>query len=233
MVASTWGWDTPFMLSHFASKVLISVFGSTLVTTFFFRKELVKTFNPVNNRTRTRKPEPLWLVAIHLAFMATTIIHSHHMVFFIPLFLLFLGFCVVTKEYQDEIKIKESLLVAFFLGGLVTLGKLQDWWLQPILSSLSPTTLFIGATGLTAFTDNAALTYLGTLVGDLSDTAKYLLVAGAVTGGGLTVIANAPNPAGYNILQGSFEKDGISAWRLFIAALPYTLFTAMLFLALP
>jgi hypothetical protein len=56
--------------------------------------------------------------------------------------------------------------------------------------------MYFGATALTAITDNAALTYLGSLVEGVSDQLKYALVAGAVSGGGLTVIANAPNPAG-------------------------------------
>lgn len=233
MVAGPWGWDTAFMLTHFGTKVLCSILVSTFLTALFFKKGLMRSFSEEKQSYQQPRKEPLWVVLVHLMFMSITIVHSHHIVFIVPLFLLFLGFCVVTNEYQDELKIKESLLVAFFLGGLVTLGKLQDWWLQPILSGLEPVVLFLGAIGLTAVTDNAALTYLGTLVGDLSDHAKYMLVAGAITGGGLTVIANAPNPAGYSILQGSFEKDGISALRLFVSALPYTILTAILFLALP
>ena len=49
---------------------------------------------------------------------------------------------------------------------------------------------------MTAITDNAALTCLVSLITGLSDQAKTMLMAGAVAGGGLTVIANAPNPAG-------------------------------------
>jgi predicted cation transporter len=164
--------------------------------------------------------------------MGITIFHSHHVVFFVPVFLIFLGWCQVSKEFQDEIKIKESLLVAFFLGGLVTLGKLQDWWLQPTLASLEPKTLFFGAMGLTAFTDNAALTYLGTLVPTLTPEAKYFLLAGAVSGGGLTVIANAPNPAGNSLLKDSFGEAGISPLGLFLGALPYTIVIALWFLFL-
>ena len=134
--------------------------------------------------------------------------------------------------YQDELRIKESLLVGFFLGGLVTLGKLQDWWLQPVLSSLGDTAMFWGALSLTALTDNAALTYLGTLVTHLGDSVKYALVAGAVAGGGLTVIANAPNPAGYGLLRECFGEDGISPAGLLLGALPYTLLAAAAFLLL-
>jgi molybdate transport system substrate-binding protein len=91
--------------------------------------------------------------------------------------------------------------VAFFLAGLVVLGGLQQLVAAAALTGMEPLALFFGATALTAITDNAALTYLGSLVEGVSDEFKYALVAGAVAGGGLTVIANAPNPAGVAILQ--------------------------------
>ena len=114
-------------------------------------------------------------------------------------------------------------MVAFFLAGLVVLGGQQQWWLQEVLSRMNETTLFYGAAALTAITDNAALTYLGSLVDGVSDDYKYSLVAGAVAGGGLTVIANAPNPAGFAILKDNFEDQSIGALGLFAAALPPTL----------
>jgi predicted cation transporter len=123
-------------------------------------------------------------------------------------------------------------MVGFFLGGLVVLGGVQAWWLQPLLQRLSDLGLYLGATGLTAITDNAALTYLGSLV-DLTDSAKYSLVAGAVSGGGLTVIANAPNPAGYGILKDSFTDGTISPVGLFLAALIPTIIVMLCFLFLP
>ncbi len=227
MVAGPWGWDTPFMLKTFGWKAMAGVVTSTLLTTSFFYKELkgILVQNP-NASHHT----PIWISLSHLAFLTLTVYHSHHMAFFVPLFLLFLGWCAVTKEFQEELKLKESLLVAFFLGGLVTLGTLQGWWLKPLIAGLSEPVLYMGALGLTAVTDNAALTYLGTLVPELSDSAKYFLVAGAVTGGGLTVIANAPNPAGYGILHSSFGEDGISPLYLFLGALPATLIAFLLFL---
>ena len=90
----------------------------------------------------------------------------------------------------------------------MTLGNVQQWWLQEVLTKMSSLVLFYGAAALTAITDNAALTYLGSLV-ELSDSSKYYLVAGAVAGGGLTVIANAPNPAGFGILKSSFGEGGL------------------------
>jgi hypothetical protein len=138
-------------------------------------------------------------------------------------FLMFLAFYKVTSEFHDKLKLTESLMVAAFLGGLVTLGGMQAWWLQPLLNSLGELPLFLGATALTGITDNAALTYLGSLVEGLSDGAKYALLAGAVAGGGLTVIANAPNPAGYGILKGTFGEEGVNPIKLLVAALPFTL----------
>ena len=226
MVARPWGWDTTFMLLHFGDRAVVSILVSTLATAFFFRAELraLDAKGPDSSAIAPRMP--WWMSGSHIFFIALTVLHSHHMSFFIPLFLMFLGWAAVSKEFQDELRIRESLLVAFFLGGLVTLGQLQAWWLQPTLMAMSDGVLFWGAIALTAVTDNAALTYLGTLVPTLSDGAKLALVGGAVTGGGLTVIANAPNPAGSSILSGNFGEDGISPLGLFVAALPYTLLAA-------
>jgi hypothetical protein len=201
----------------------------TATTALVFRREL-ETPGVAERRPIGKSRVPAWIVVVQLVFMAGAVFHSHHVSFFLPLFLFFIGWCSVTKEYQDELRIKESLLVGFFLGGLVVLGKMQDWWLQPLLAGLGDLPLFWGTLSLTAITDNAALTYLGTLVPTLSDSAKYALVAGAVAGGGLTVIANAPNPAGYGLLRESFGEEGISPLGLFLGALPFTLLAAAAFL---
>ena len=87
----------------------------------------------------------------------------------------------------------------------------------------------LAATGLTAFNDNSAITYLSTLVPNFSEGAKYAVVAGAVAGGGLTVIANAPNPAGQSILKHHFEH-GVSALYLLAGALVPTLVALLIFL---
>jgi Na+/H+ antiporter NhaD/arsenite permease-like protein len=110
------------------------------------------------------------------------------------------------------------------------LGGLQQWWLEKALADVSPTLIYFISTGLTAITDNAALTYLGSLVSGVSDEFKYALVAGAVTGGGLTVIANAPNPAGLSVLKGSFRDQAVSPVRLFLHALPPTCVAMLAFL---
>lgn len=231
MVAGKWGWGMAHMAKMFGYKAAISCIVSALSMAFLFKKELAGDFQ-LKKETGNKMAPPVWIYLMHLAFLALVVLTAHHMVVFMGLFLFFLGFTTVTQEYQDTIKVKESLMVGFFLAGLVVLGTLQKWWLQPLISSMSDQVLYFGATGLTAITDNAALTYLGSLV-ELTDSAKYFLVAGAVTGGGLTVIANAPNPAGFGVLKDSFGKDGISPMGLLLGALYPTVIAILCFEILP
>ena len=167
------------------------------------------------------------MVVLHLVFLGIVVLFAHHPVMFLGVFLFFLGVAQAYERHQDRLILREGLLVGFFLAGLVVMGGQQQWWLQPILLSMSNDAVFFGATILTAFTDNAALTYLGSLVEGLSDGFKYALVAGAVTGGGLTIIANAPNPAGVAMLRGHFEDESINPLGLFLGALPPTILAAL------
>lgn len=177
-------------------------------------------------------PVPWWVTAVHVVFMGWTIFNAHHPELFVAAMLFFLGFTVVTSSYQNRIDLKPPLLVGFFLAGLVVHGGLQGWWIEPVLGSLGEVPLMISATILTAFNDNAAITYLSTLVPNFSDELKYSVVAGAVAGGGLTVIANAPNPAGQSLLKKHFE-NGVSPAKLLLAALAPTAIVWLMFLLLP
>ena len=173
-------------------------------------------------------PVPVWVTIVHVFFMAWTILNAHHPEMFIPGMLFFLGFAEVTKPFQNRIDLKPALLVGFFLGGLVIHGGVQGWWIAPILGNLSEIPLMLGATLLTAFNDNAAITFLSTLVPDLTDSLKYSVVAGAVAGGGLTIIANAPNPAGVSILKKYFNNEvspgGILAGAVVPTAIVWLIF---------
>ena len=169
-------------------------------------------------------------MAVHLLFLAGVVLGSHHPATFLSLLMFFIGYTEAYKRHQDPLMIKEGLMVGFFLAGLVVLGGQQGWWLQDLLASLDPLVLYWGAAALTAITDNAALTYLGSLVSGTSETWRYMLVAGAVTGGGLTVIANAPNPAGFALLKRYFPDGAISPVKLLLAAAIPTLIAACMFL---
>ncbi len=230
MVAAKWGWGLDFMLSMFGWKAALAIFINALAASWIFRKVLLSMDDLKDDYEIGRVP-PL-VMLIHLSALVLVVIFSHHPVVFMGLFLFFLGFTEAYHRYQSPLMLREGLLVAFFLAGLVVLGGMQKWWLGPILSSLNSAMLFIGATMLTAITDNAALTYLGSLVEDISDASKYALVTGAVTGGGLTVIANAPNPVSFSLLKNTFEHQSINPLMLFVYALPPTVIAACCFVFL-
>jgi hypothetical protein len=225
MVAGTWNWDIIFMLENFGWRSAIAVFINAIIITVVFRSQL----DAIKFKNLSEDFVPFSLTFIHLLFLLGVVIFAHHPAIFMSLFLFFLGLTTAYKHFQSELILKEALLVAFFLAGLVVIGGVQQWWLQPVLVSMSDNAVYFGATILTAFTDNAALTYLGSLVEGLSEPFKVSLVAGAVTGGGLTVIANAPNPAGISILKKHFEESSISPLGLLLGAIPPTIVAIILF----
>jgi len=227
MVAAKWGWDSVFMATTFGWKACAAVLVNATAVTFLLRKHLDDTAADMPKQGDIRVPP--WVSAIHLAFLVAVVVFAHHPVIFLGVFLFFLGFTQAYSQYQSPLILKEGLLVGFFLAGLVVLGGMQQWWLQPIVSSLEPTAMFFGAIALTAITDNAALTYLGSLIEGLSDEAKYMLVAGAVVGGGLTVIANAPNPAGVALLRDGFNDGSIGIGGMLLGALLPTMVAALFF----
>jgi hypothetical protein len=238
MVARQWDWSTPFMLSHFGWRAVLAIAVSTTGYFLVFRREFAvlatRTAAPDVDVPEDEEPGaallpvPAWLTAVHVAFMMWTVFTSHYPALFVATFLVFLGFARATTAYQSRIDLKSPLLVGFFLGGLVIHGGLQAWWISPVLASLSQTPLFLMSTVLTAFNDNALITYLASLVPTLDEPLKIAVVEGAVTGGGLTVIANAPNPAGQALLS-RFFGGAISPAGLLLGALPPTLVVIAVF----
>jgi Na+/H+ antiporter NhaD/arsenite permease-like protein len=226
MVAKTWDWSSWYMLTHFGWRSATAVIINTIIVTFLFRKELRAVSLP---ELKTQGNVPWLMVAIHLLLLFVIVFFSHYPPVFLGAFLFFMGLATAYPKHQDHLILREGLMVAFFLAGLVTLGGQQIWWLTEMLHRMDATSVYYGATALTAVTDNAALTYLGSLVEGLTDEFKYALVAGAVTGGGLTVIANAPNPAGMSILRGNFVGATVNPLWLFVSATPPTLITILAF----
>lgn len=256
MVAGTWHWNMPTMFTHFGWRAILGIIIATTIYYIVFKKNFATLSAKANalaaESTAEPEPAPAWITCVHLAFVAWTVLTLHHPAFFIAGFLFFIAFTMATHHHQYEIKLKSPILVGFFLAGLVTHGGLQAWWISPVLSALAEVPLFIGATVLTAFNDNAAITYLASQVPAFSPDVfvagqwvsktgtaltnaqglEYAVLAGAVTGGGLTVIANAPNPAGQSILSGFFKND-ISPMKLLLGALFPTLVMAVMFMVLP
>jgi hypothetical protein len=223
MVAGKWGWGLSHMLLYFGWKAVFGVLAANALYYFGFVRELRTLSQLPNESSELEAPLPWRIVAVHLLFIAWTVLIAHYTALVVLGFLFFLAFVEATERHQETINLRAPLLVGFFLAALVVHGGAQGWWIGPVLRGLGEWPLMIGATLLTAVNDNAAITYLASLVPDFSEALKYAVVAGAVAGGGLTVIANAPNPAGQSILQKHFGEEGVSPLKLFLAALAPTL----------
>ena len=259
MVAAPWNWDMSFMASNFGWKAALGILISNVIYFIIFRSQFAKMGkqDEVEASTNFHTPEvqtlkpgqisheefearwserevpiPWWVTLVHIFFLAWTVYTAHYPALFIPGLLFFLGFLSLTATHQNKMELKGPIMVGFFLGGLIIHGGLQAWWIAPVLGSLAELPLMLTATALTAVNDNAAITYLATLVPNLAEASKYAVVAGAVTGGGLTVIANAPNPAGQSIL-GRFFENGVNPLKLLIAALIPTIIMGICFMVLP
>jgi hypothetical protein len=230
MVARVWEWDTGFMLAQFGWRAALAIVISTLVYYAAFRREFralgARPARPIE--AASTLATPWWITVVYVLFLVWTVANAHYPVLFILGFLFFIGFDRATAAYSTLTDFKTPLLVGFFLAGLVVHGGLQAWWIAPVLASLNDTGLFLAATFLTAFNDNALITYLATLVPDLDPQLKVAVVQGAVTGGGLTVIANAPNPAGQALLARFFSGAVHPLW-LFAGAVVPTVVAAVVF----
>lgn len=232
LAASAWKWDMPFMAQNFGWKAVIAIIVSNILYWLIFRKE----FNDLRQAQggvadqEDRRTVPSSITVIHLLFLAWTVANAHYPVLVVLGFLFFLAFVSATRHHQQGIALRPPLLVGFFLASLVIHGGCQSWWIGPVLKELSQWPLMICATVLTAFNDNAAITYLATLVPGFPDVSRYAVMAGAVTGGGLTVIANAPNPAGQSILASRFGEGGISPLGLLLGAIVPTVIVGLAFM---
>jgi hypothetical protein len=223
MIAAKWDWHLGTVFFNIGWKMLTAILVNNFVYFLFFKKEfqdLARAEAGARHDQPLEEKVPMHVTFIHLAFLAWTVFTAHYPALFIGGFLFFLGFVEATKHYQSEVTLRSPLLVGFFLAALVIHGGCQAWWIEPLLTSanLPEWALMLGATVLTSFNDNAAITFLASQAPGLTDFAKYAVVAGAVAGGGLTVIANAPNPAGQSILGHHFA-GGVSPAKLALAAL--------------
>jgi hypothetical protein len=230
MVAAKWSWSSADVFRQFGEAAIASILLSNLAYLLVFRKELLALRASPAAAEAPTAPIPAWVTSVHLLLMVWTVVMlaGHHPVLMMGGFLVFLAFTVATPQWQDQVRLRGPLLVGFFLAGLVVLGGTQGWWISPVLVRLDEKALMAVATFLTAFNDNAAITYLASQVpalsasGPLADALRHSVLAGALAGGGMTVIANAPNPAGQSILAGHFG-EGVSPMKLALWALGPTL----------
>jgi hypothetical protein len=239
MIAQKWNFGLGFMFINFGLKAIVGIFIANAIYFFAFKKQFKALADDSADSNRRilwadrEDPIPFMVTFMHLAFLGWTVLSAHYPPLFIAGFMFFIGFTQATGHHQNDVSMKSPLLVGFFLSGLVIHGKCQAWWIEPLITSIdNGYILMIGSTVLTAFNDNAAITFLASQAPGLSIGAKYAILAGAVTGGGLTVIANAPNPAGQSIL-GKYFEGGVAPLKLLTAAIVPTIIMGACFMLIP
>ena len=233
MVAAKWDWGFGYMFAHFGWKAIVGILLANALFFAAFRKELLSMRAGHDATVEDGQPAPPFITIVHLLAIVWTVLNAHYPALVIFGLLFFLAFVVATERHQSAINLRSPMLVGFFLAALVIHGGCQRWWIAPVLGDLAKWPLMIGSVLLTAFNDNAAITYLATLVPGFTEELKFAVVAGAIAGGGLTVIANAPNPAGQSILQSEFGDDGINPLGLLLAALIPTIIMGAAFMLFP
>ena len=134
MVAGRWGWDMTHMLTHFGWKATAGIVAANLLYFLAFRSEFRRlNAEPRETAEVDGSPLPVWVTAVHMAFLIWTVMNSHAPVLFIGGFLFYLAFTQATEHHQDDLRLRPALLVGFFLAGLVVHGGLQGWWIGPVL----------------------------------------------------------------------------------------------------
>jgi len=235
VLAHCWHWTMSDMFIDFGWKAVLGILISNLLYWRYFKNELhllgvrrqaVRVFSTYSSKQEA--PIPLWITIIHILFMGFIVLVSHYPAIFIATFLFFIGFHQATRAHQYGIRLARPLLVGLFLAGLVIHGGLQGWWVVDLLHEMNPLSVMGVAIALTGFNDNTMISYLSTLVPNWGDVYQYAVFTGVIAGGGLTVIANAPNPAGYAILKKHFDK-GIRPLYLLLGALIPTLILYIIF----
>lgn len=238
MVASVWGWGGMEVFRQFGVAAVATLLLANVVYFVWFRRELFALGQAGDAGPAEEAAPPRWLSALHVAVLAGAVaaFSFHQVGTMLGCLLAFFVLRAVTARWQDaSLGLRGPAMVGLFLAGLVVLGGFQGWWIGPLIGRAGESGLLWAAVGLTAFNDNAAITYLAAQVPALAEPGaaalRHALVAGALAGGGLTVLANAPNPAGLSIL-GRFFPEGVSPWRLAVWALLPTLIAVATFLFL-
>ncbi|MEZ5315595.1 MAG: putative Na+/H+ antiporter [Chlamydiales bacterium] len=231
IVANKWDWSWSYMFTRFGWKGMLGIFISTSLYYLFFRHEFKSRRFPkilVPLKKKETRSTPLWITLIHLCFLVLIVITGEITLIFLGIFLLFLGFWKATTFYQTPLHLQSAVLVGFFFASLIIHGELQSWWIIPLMQNLN----YFGAMGvsflLSAFMDNAVISYITLELPKYDDLKHYLVIVGAMSAGSLTVIANAPNPVGHALLRGSFNGK-ISFFFLFLGGVMPALIYLFLF----
>lgn len=234
LVATQENWNTGYTIVRFGWKAIMILLINNSLYYYFFKKHFAKDSSSIAVLLAKEQKEspPLWLTMIHLLFLAGIVLSSEYPPIFLGIFFLFLGVHKATSHYQGReqgpLNLKPAIFVGFFFASLLIHGELQSWWAVRFLQNIGFAQGLLISTLLSSVVDNAVVLYFLDQIKPLSEAALYAIVVGALSSGGLTLMANAPNLIGYSNLR-VFFGGKISLVALFLAALPLTLISLFVF----
>lgn len=224
--------EQEFVIRHFSWKAVIAIFLSTTTYYLMFRKEFDHFPKVVKNASIADERVPIWLICLHVLFVAAIMSVRSVPLLMIGILILYLGLHQFTIFYQNSIRVTKVCCVGLFYAGLLILGGLQEWWMLVIMHRMSDFGYMFTSYILSMFLDNVLVNYLVHNLSVATDCFLYLVIAGCMSAGGVTILANAPNIVGYLIIKPFFPTSPVSLGRLFVFALGPSLIALMTFWAL-
>ena len=116
MVASKWGWDVPFMFSNFGWRATLGIIIATALYFVLFKKEFKELEAKSANESGAVEGSkvvsaPVWVIVIHLLFLAWTVFTLHHPALFIGGFNLY----CFQNRYRPSPKCDQPQITASWL----------------------------------------------------------------------------------------------------------------------
>ncbi|AAP05554.1 putative Na+/H+ antiporter [Chlamydia caviae] len=222
-------WNNSFILKYFCWKSIIAILLSTTIYYLIFRKEFNNFPKVVINPSMMNERVPKWIIFVHIILVGSVILARSVPLLMAAIFLFYLGFQKFTIFYQHSINISKVCFVGLFYAGLVIFGELQEWWVLELMHRMSDFGYIITSYTLSIFLDNALVNYLVHNLPVATDCFLYLVIAGCMSAGGLTIVSNMPNIVGYLILRPSFPSSSLSLGWLFLFALGPSIISLMTF----
>ncbi|WP_348663117.1 putative Na+/H+ antiporter [Chlamydia vaughanii] len=222
-------WGNSFILKYFCWKSIIAMLISTTIYYLIFRKEFDNFPKVVTNPSMMNERVPKWIICVHIILVGSVIFARSIPLLMAAILIFYLGFQKFTIFYQHSIRTAKVCFVGLFYAGLVIFGELQEWWVLEIMHRMSDFGYLITSYTLSIFLDNALVNYLVHNLPVATDCFLYLVIAGCMSAGGLTIISNMPNIVGYLIIRPTFPSSSVSLGWLFLSALGPSIISLMTF----
>lgn len=222
-------WGNGFILKYFCWKAIIAMLVSTTVYYLIFRKEFARFPKLVTGSSSVKEHIPKWIICVHILLICAVILARFVPLLMVAILMFYLGFQKFTIFYQRPIRIGKACFVGLFYAGLVIFGELQEWWVLELMHRMSDFGYMMTSYVLSIFLDNALVNYLVHNLPVATDCFLYLVIAGCMSAGGLTIISNIPNIVGYLALRPFFPSSSFSLGWLFLFALGPSIIAVMTF----